>query len=152
MNIINPTFKIQDLDTNVFTIRQKDYEQILPLVEQIVKPVEEIGFQINEIDLKDSRFASGELSSTLKQTLVIKIQKGSANIDISIFIPKLIEGNYIYINGRKKIPLFQLFDIPIVTRGERNKLRTHVATIITTLEKRLREFKLVFLEEKFLFL
>ena len=69
MNIINPTFKIQDLDTNVFTIRQKDYEQILPLVEQIVKPVEEIGFQINEIDLKDSRFASGELSSTLKQTL-----------------------------------------------------------------------------------
>ena len=148
MNIINPTFKIQDLDTNVFTIRQKDYEQILPLVEQIVKPVEEIGFQINEIDLKDSRFASGELSSTLKQTLVIKIQKGSANIDISIFIPKLIEGNYIYINGRKKIPLFQLFDIPIVTRGESIKLRTNVATIITTLEKETPRIQISFLGRK----
>jgi hypothetical protein len=148
LNIINPTFKIQDLDKNVFTIRQKDYDQILPLVQKIVKPVEEIGFEINEIDLKDSRFASGELSSTLKQTLVIKMQKGTANIDISIFIPKLVENNYIYINGRKKIPLFQLFDIPIVTRGENIKLRTNVATIVVTLEKEGPRVQISFLGKK----
>jgi len=148
LNIINPTFKIQDLDNNVFTIRQKDYDQILPLVEQIVKPVEEIGFQINEISLKESRFTSGELSSTLKQTLIIKLQKGSSNIDLSIFIPKLIDKNYILINGRKKIPLFQLFDIPIVTRGENIKLRTNVATLMTSIEKEIPRVKLSFLGRK----
>ena len=34
-------------------------------------------------------------------------------------------------NGRRKIPLFQLFDIPLVTRGESIKLRTNVATLYT---------------------
>ena len=148
MNIINPTFKIQDEEDNIFTIRQRDYDQILPLVEQIVKPVEEIGFQINEVSLKDSRFSSGELSTTLKQTLAIKLQKGHSNIDLSLFIPKLIGDNYIYINGRKKIPLFQLFDIPIVTRGESIKLRTNVATIISTVERETPRIQVSFLGRK----
>jgi len=146
--IENPTFKIQNDEENIFTIRQRDYEKILPLVRQIVQPVEEIGFQINEVDLKESRFSSGELSRTLKQTLSIKLQKGQANIDLSIFIPKLIDDNYIFINGRKKIPLFQLFDIPIVTRGESIKLRTNVATIIVTFEKEIPRIQISFMGRK----
>ena len=130
MNIINPTFKIQNEESNLFTIRQKDFEQILPLVQEIVKPVEEIGFNIIEVDLKESRFSSGELSKTIKQTLNIKFQKGSSNIDLSIFIPKLVDENYLMINGKKKIPIFQLFDIPVVTRGESIKIRTNVATMM----------------------
>ena len=146
--IKNPTFKIQNKEDNIFTLRQKDYEQILPLVRQIVQPVEEIGFQILEVDLKDSRFSSGELSRTLKQTLGIKLQKGQSNIDLSIFIPKIIDENYVFINGRKKIPLFQLFDIPIVTRGESIKLRTNVATIIVSLEKELPRLQVSFMGRK----
>ena len=115
--IINPIFKLNEKN-NIFTIREKEYEKILPIVEQIVKPVEDIGFQIIELSLKDSKFSSGELSRTIKQTLVIKLQKGSSTIDLSIFLPKLIDKNYIVLNGRRKIPLFQLFDIPVVTRGE----------------------------------
>ena len=114
MKIINPIAAIQNEDDNIFTIRQRDYEHILPIVQEIVTPVEEIGFTINDISLKDSRFSSGELAKTLKQTLAIKLQKGSAEIDLSIFIPKLVDGNYVLINGRKKIPLLQLFDIPLV--------------------------------------
>lgn len=129
MNIINPNFEVNP-ENNIFTIRKKDYENILPIVEQILKPVEEIGFQIVELSLKDSKFSSGELAKTVKKTLTMKIQKGSAVIDLNIFIPKLIDDNYIIINGRKKIPLFQLFDIPIVTRGENIKLRTNVATLM----------------------
>ena len=113
--IINPVFKLQDEGNNIFTIRETEYEKILPIVSQIVKPVEEIGFQIVELGLKDSRFSSGELSRTIKQTLAIKLQKGNSNIDLSIFLPKIIDKNYIVINGRRKIPLFQLFDIP--TKG-----------------------------------
>jgi len=148
LNIINPTFKIQDEDFNIFTIRKKDYEQILPLVEEIVKPVEEIGFEIIEVNLKDSRFSSRELSKTIKQTLVIKLRKGNSNIDLSIFIPKLIDDNYVVINGRKKIPLFQLFDIPIVTRGESIKIRTNVATVMVYKDREEPAIKVSFLGKK----
>lgn len=136
MNIINPNFSIQDKDRNIFTLRKLDYENILPLARQIVEPVTEIGFQITEFDLRDSRFSSGELSKTIKQSLVIKLQKGTSVIDLSIFIPKIVDDNYIVINGRKKIPLFQLFDIPIVTRGNNIKLRTNVATMMLIQDKK----------------
>jgi len=148
LNIINPNLKIQNEDWNIFTFRQKDYDQLLENVKQIVKPVEEIGFQITEIDLKDSRFSSGELSKTIKQTLVIKVKKGTHEIDLSMFIPKLIDGNYIYINGRRKIPLFQLFDLPIVTRGETIKFRSNVATIMVIREKEFSCIHMAFLSKK----
>jgi len=148
LDIINPTFKIQDETKNIFTIRRQDYEQILPLVREIVAPVEEIGFTITELDLKDSRFSSGELSKTIKQTLAIKLQKGSANIDLSIFLPKLIDDNYIVVNGRKKIPLFQLYDIPVVTRGENIKIRTNVATIMVFKDREAPFIKISFLGKK----
>jgi len=148
MNIINPIFKIQNEDKNIFTLRKLDYENILPLATQILQPVTEIGFTITELNLKDSRFSSGELSKTLKQSLVIRLQKGNHNIDLSIFIPKIIDDNYIMINGRKKIPLFQLFDIPVVTRGESIKLRTNVATLMIIKSKEEPNINISFLGKK----
>jgi hypothetical protein len=148
MNIVNPVFKIQDENESIFTIREKDYEQILPLARQIIQPVEDIGFQITELELKDSRFSSGELSKTIKQSLVVRLQKGTSNIDLTLYLPKLIDGNYIIINGRKKIPLFQLFDIPIVTRGETIKLRSNIATIMVMKEKEMPFVTISFLGKK----
>jgi len=148
LNIINPTFKIQDEDNNIFNIRKKDYEHILPLTREILQPAIDLGFTITELDLKDSKFSSGELSKTTKQSLIIKIQKGTANIDLSLFIPKLIDNNYIVINGRKKIPLFQLFDIPLVTRGETIKLRSNVATIMVSQEREAPYISISFLGKK----
>jgi hypothetical protein len=148
INIINPNFSIQDNKANIFALRQIEYENILPLVRQIIEPVQEIGFNITELDLRDSRFSSGELSKTIKKSLVIRLQKGTSNIDLSFFIPKLVENNYIMINGRKKIPLFQLFDIPLVTRGETIKLRTNVATLMVTKEKEMPHISVSFLGKK----
>jgi len=148
LNIINPTFKIQDEKRNIFTLRKLDYENVLPTITQILQPVTEIGFDITELSLKDSRFSSGQLSKTLKQTLTIKLQKGTHKIDLSISIPKLVDNNYILINGRKKIPLFQLFDIPIVTRGNSIKLRTNVATLMVTQEKEEPVINISFLGKK----
>jgi hypothetical protein len=147
MNIINPNYKINK-DDSIFGIRQNDYDKLLDTVAQILEPVKELGFDIIELGIKDSRFSSGELSKTIKQTLSIQLQKGSAKIDLSMFIPKLIDGNYIMINGRKKIPLFQLFDIPIVTRGESIKLRTNVATLMIFKDKIVPNIKISFLGKK----
>jgi len=147
LNIINPIFKIQN-DNNIFNIRKKEFENILPIATQILEPVRDIGFEINEVSLKDSRFSSGELSKTIKQTLVMKIQKGSSIINLNLFIPKLVDNNYMIINKRKKIPLFQLFDIPIVTRGETIKLRTNVATLMVSKQKSMPYIYVSFLGKK----
>ena len=148
MKIINPTFSIQNSEWNIFTIRKKDYENILPITREILKVTEDLDFSIEELELKDIRFSSGELSRTLKQNLVIKLKKGNSLIDLSIYIPKLIDNNYIFINGRRKIPLFQLYDIPLVTRGENIKLRTNVATLILSIDKETPKLKCNFLGRK----
>jgi hypothetical protein len=149
LNIINPTFKLQDEEKNIFTFRRSDYEQILPLVNEIVAPVKDIGFTINEVNLRDSRISSGELSKTVKQALVVKLQKGTSLIDLSIFIPKLVDENYVIINGRRKVPLFQLYDIPVVTRGSTIKIRTNVATLMLSKEQQdSLSIKLSFLGKK----
>ena len=148
MKIINPIFKIQNKDANIFTMRRNDYDQILPVTRQILQPAIDLGFQLNELTLKDSRFSSGELSKTVKQTLTIKLQKGTSNIDLSLHLPKLVDDNYIVINGRRKIPLFQLFDIPIVTRGENIKLRTNVGTLMMFKDREPPYVKVSFLGKK----
>jgi len=150
LRIINPYYKIQD-GTNIFELRKIDYDKILPLVREIVKPVEEIGFTISELDLKDARFISGDLSRTIKQTLTIKLQKGPALIDLTLQIPKLIDDNYIFVNGRKKIPLFQLYDVPLITRGDTIKFRTNVATLMLTKDREQPNIKFSFLSKKFPF-
>ena len=114
MEIINPNFALKE--KNAFSIRKIDYDSIIEKVEQILIPAQELGFEITKLNLKEHKFSSGELFNTLKKNLVIRLQKDDVEIDLSMFLPKLIDDNYIYINGRKKIPLFQLFDIPIVMR------------------------------------
>jgi len=145
-DIVNPTFSLKE--NNIFTIREKDYQRLLPLAREIIEPVTEIGFQIIDIDLKNQKFSSGELFKTFKQTLSIKLQKKTSTLDLTLEIPKLIDKNYIVINGRKKVPLFQLFDIPIVTRGKNIKIRTNVATIMITKEKEQPFIHMSFLKKK----
>lgn len=130
MNIINPTFKIQDPENNIFTFRKKDYETLEETVRQIVEPVKDIGFEIVNLSIKDQRFTSGEIMRTLKQTIHIHLRKNAANIELNFVIPKLVEENYFVISGRRKIPIFQLFDLPVVVRGDSIKLRTNVATMM----------------------
>ena len=135
MDIINPYYKLNE-DKNVFKIRTDEYQKLESSVREILKAAEELGFTITEFGIRDPRvFPSNELDRTLKKNLVIKLQKGNAEVDLTMGFPKLIDSNYIMINGRRKIPLFQLFDIPVVTRGKNIKIRTNVATIMISVEK-----------------
>lgn len=145
MNIVNPVFKLKS--DNVFHIREKDYSRLLNLTQEIFKPVEELGFT-TEIDLKEVRSSVGELSRTLRNKLIIKLHRGNTVIDLSLFVPKLIDKNYIMINGRRKIPLFQLYDLPIVTRGSTLKFRTNVETITISCTKELPKIQMTFLKKR----
>jgi len=147
LNILNPYFKVNE-ESNIFSIREREYSSLTEKVRQILKPAEELGFTVTDFIIKDSKFTSGELFKTLKQSMVIKLQKGNSEIDLSMAIPKLIDRNYIMIKGRKKIPQFQLFDIPIVTRGKSIKLRTNVASIMVFDDREQPHVKLSILGKK----
>lgn len=146
MDIINPHYKAKA--ANIFTIRESEYANLLPTIQQILEPIEEIGFQISELEIRDFKTNSGELHKTVKYQLVIKLQKDVHEIDLSMAIPKLIDKNYIMINGRRKIPLFQLFDIPVVTRGKNIKLRTNVSAMTIIEEKSAPYIYVNFLRKK----
>jgi DNA-directed RNA polymerase beta subunit len=147
LKFVNPFYKV-DADENIFNMRGKEYECLLQNVKDILKPAVEAGFSILELDLKESKFSSGELQKTKKKNLIIRLQKGTSEINLSMFIPQLIKDNYIQINGRQKIAYFQLFDIPIVTRGENIKLRTNVATLMLLEEKEPPLIRISFLGKK----
>ena len=134
MKFINPSYKVNETK-NLFTLRKEEYENLESTIREILKPAEELGFVITDFGIKESKFSSGELYRTLKRNLVIKLQKNGSEIDLSMMIPKLINDNYLVIGGRKKIPLFQLFDIPFVTRGKTIKMRTNVASLMVFEEK-----------------
>ncbi len=128
MKFENPNYKLND--NNIFSIRQIEYESLLEKIRQIIIPAEEAGFELIEFGFKEPKTVSGELAKTIKKILVIKLSKNNHIIDLSMHVPKLIDDNYVMINGRKKIPFFQLYDIPIVSRGKTTKLRTNVATLM----------------------
>lgn len=135
MTIENPIYKVGDINNHIFNIRQQEYAALLENVRKILIPAEELGFELIEYRLKEPRFSNGETCKTLKKNLIIRFQKGTAKIDLTMQIPTLVDNNYIVINGRKKIPLFQLFDIPVVTRGKNIKIRTNVATLMIFQQK-----------------
>jgi DNA-directed RNA polymerase beta subunit len=132
LRIVNPFFHLSD--GGIFELREKDYASIEQTVREMLKPAEEAGFVIREFELRDQRPSVRELMPTLKKNLVIVLEKNNSVVNLTTQIPKLVDGNYIVISGRKKVPLFQLFDLPIVTRGKSIKLRTNVATLSLTVK------------------
>ena len=148
MELINPFYKIQDPDKNIFVIREQEYKNLEEKIREILKPAEELGFELTDFGIREHRFSmEGELDRTLKRNIVIKFKKLQSEINLSMSIPKLIDGNYIYINGKRKIPLFQLFDIPVVTRGKTLKIRTNCATLTVMESKDAPYVKVSFLNK-----
>lgn len=126
IDIINPNFKMKD-GHNLFKVREEDYKRLIPHIYKIFEPVVEEGFQISELQLKDSY--AQEMDRNLYQLLNIILQKGDDKIDLSLKIPKIVDGNFVIIGGKRKIPLFQLFDLPFVTTADGLlKIRTNIAT------------------------
>lgn len=125
--VINPYYK-PDLECNSFLIRKKDYERLETDARKILEVAEEAGFEIKEFGIKESKSVASELAYTLKHLFIIRLEKNGKLIDLSMAIPQLINDNYIFINGKRKVPLFQLFDIPLIYR-KMIKIRTSISSI-----------------------
>jgi DNA-directed RNA polymerase beta subunit len=142
MRIKNPNYSIQNKE-NIFNIREKEYNNLMVNIREILRPAEDAGLILSEFDIKES--PSSEVEKTLKKNIIIKFKRNTQEIDLSVYIPKLIDGNYFSIAGKRKIPLFQLYDIPIVTRGKNIKFRSNLSTILIISGKKHPYIKLSFM-------
>ena len=136
MNIINPNLKIDD-ENNIFTLRRREYDKLEEQILEALQPVKEIGYKIEKYEINDCRTTGEELQKTHKKNLCIVLSKDESKVDLSINIPELIDDNYIFINGKRKIPHFQITDFPIITKTNKKsddsfivKFKSNVQTII----------------------
>lgn len=119
MRIVNPNCELED--RNIFIIRKEEYNEIFDIIDKSLDPVRELGYEIDKFGIVNSRLYSEELSKTFRKKLEIILKKDEVKIDISMSIPELIDDNFIFINGKKKVPHFQLLDLPIISK-ENNKM------------------------------
>ncbi|OQB41679.1 MAG: DNA-directed RNA polymerase subunit beta [candidate division CPR1 bacterium ADurb.Bin160] len=123
----NPYYSLEE--DNIFNLRKKEYDSIPTKVRRIIRPIEEMGFELTDFKIKDVKNSSFELQKTIKDNFIIKFKNENHIIDLSFYIPRLIDNNYFIINGMRKVPLFQLFDIPMVEKNNILKIRTNIFPI-----------------------
>ena len=126
-HIINPVYSLTE--RNVFNLRKENYETILQSLDSSLDSVRELGFDVTQLEYEQVKSTSKNLLNTIKKKLKIVIQKEDKEIDLSILVPDLIDDNFIQINGRRKVPFFQLYDIPFITRKGKIKFRSNMITI-----------------------
>ena len=102
---------------NILEIRSKDWERIIPTIKKMFIPFQELGYKTDIHIEPYFRSDRNDLAPTLKDKVSIKIEKDGKETDLSFFLPKLIDGKYFVVNGKKKIGQFQLFDVPHVKRN-----------------------------------
>ena len=115
MIVSNPLLKNVDM---IFS-RKNDYNSIINKSKEVVgKAVNLINYEIVEMGVVPTKINKSEISATLKDKLVIKVKdkKEEEEVDLSLFVPSLIDDNFLIINGNRKIPLWQLIDLPIVCK------------------------------------
>jgi len=125
---VNPELNLSD--RNIFTLRQENYDQLLEDIAEMIKVPLEYGFQLERFEKVDTRYNGFNLINTVKENIILKFEKGGKIIDLSMQIPKLIDGQWFIINKRKKIPKYQLYDIPILTVETKKKKEIRIQTNI----------------------
>jgi len=118
---VNPNLNMPK--RNIFTVRQENYDQIVENIRSILEVPIKCGFTLEKFEKVPTRYNSYNLISTIKENLVIKLSKNNNIIDLSMQIPKLIDGQWIVINNKRKIPRYQLYDIPVLTMWDENEIR-----------------------------
>jgi len=127
----NPALRLPE--RNIFNIRQENYDQLMEDIEEILKVPLECGFEIEKFEKVDTRYHGNNLINTIKENIVLKLSKGDKIIDLSMQVPKLVDGQWFVINKRRKIPKYQLYDTPILTfdtpKNKEIRIQTNIGRV-----------------------
>jgi len=117
----NPDLKLPEI--NIFNLRQIDSFNLMSNIEKMLDVPKKYGFEIEAFEKKAGRYKGNNLVNTIKEVIVLKLKKFEQIVDLSMQIPKLVNNQWFVINGKLKIPRFQLYDIPILTLYQKNEIR-----------------------------
>ncbi len=116
------------LDESIFLRRQDEWnlEKIKTQVEDIFKSIELIeGFKFIKCDWVNERLSKKEeLKKSVFKTLNLKIEEFTKTDTLkkehsyNIQIPELVDGQFFFINGMLKVPIFQIYDDHIIFRQD----------------------------------
>jgi len=154
MKIKNPNFCLSK--NNIFDIRKKEFEDIEKNVSKILKVVTKVGYKVEDLHIEDVPINENDLMPTHKNKLLIKLEKTDEKskrykkINLSLFIPKLHNNGFV-IYGRRKIPEFQLFDIPKITKEKEIKISTNIWQFKIKIERKKCVLNIINLNKKISF-
>ncbi|MCK5021126.1 MAG: hypothetical protein KAS32_29215, partial [Candidatus Peribacteraceae bacterium] len=135
-------------NTPVFQRRriEWDKEKVKAHIERLFRSVEIIdgwNFISCEWTTGQKTKRSEELKRHILSVLKIKVKDASEKeYSYDIQIPELIEDQFFYIGGYLKVPIFQLFDHPIIHRNGVVRLRTNTLTATLDLNRNDNALKL----------
>jgi DNA-directed RNA polymerase beta subunit len=115
-------------DSNIFTRLREEWND-KKIEEYITKLFSYLslneGWKFERVEWKDDfKFVKRkeELKKDIYKTLVIHFKTPKGNYSLDFRIPTLINDQFFYIGGLLKIPIFQLYDYPIIYRYSKNKV------------------------------
>jgi hypothetical protein len=130
-------------EENIFNIRKNNWNKSV-ICENVLKMLaigKKYVIEVDGINIKAKPAThSSELRKTISRTLEISVNMGiDKNLVFEYDLPWLID-NHFFIGGHKKVPIFQLYDRPVITRKEIIKVRTNIHTF-TLYQKNSKRFK-----------
>jgi len=143
MEYRNPQYDLPE--RNLFNFRKEQYSKILNQITRLTAIAEDFNFKLSAFDVKKPKISKGALSYTFSETLNLIFSRGEEDdpnkniIDLSMKIPCMYDDFHIYINGKKKIPRYQMFDMPLLRNPKAGNnilsVQTNVKRVTITVAK-----------------
>ncbi len=126
-------------NANIFHRRQEEWtpQDVQTTIENLFRKIELIpDWKFVGSEWIDTKIKKEELKSHFLHTLRVTVTNPQEeNLTYDIQIPDLVFGQFFYIGGNLKLPMFQLFDHPVIFRKNLLRLRTNTLTTNMDLKK-----------------
>ena len=125
LDINVPAYKLRD--ENIFNYRAREWQaDVIENITKMLRCGERFGLRITSISIEEPEKKDlYELKRTNYKVLKIQLSVGDKELELTYDVPWLID-NHFYIGGNYKVPIFQLFDKPLINRNKTIKLRTNI--------------------------
>jgi len=153
MNLLVPEFALPK--NNIFEFRQKEWNEtkIINSIKEMLKCGEKYDIITKKISFSNKKKQDNlEIKKTLSRLLKIElvIAGGTKPITLEYIVPTL-QKSYFYIAGNRKVPIYQIFDKPLIMRKDgKLKVVTNIQTaeLITKTRKRQYTFAVSIFNKK----
>jgi len=126
-----PEFRLPE--ENIFNYRNRDwFNKIIPNVSEMLRAGEQFGILVKSINIDNpEKIDFSELKKTTFKNLNITVSYhgGEKEAELRYEIPWLMD-NHFYVGGNYKVAIYQLFDKPLIYRGDMIKLRTNIQSFM----------------------